>query len=434
MAGNGNDSGAHGAATTLLWIVVILVAAKLATLVEKFGQPAVLGELVAGVILGNLALVGIGFFEGIKTDSFIPFLAEFGVVILLFQVGLESNIAQMKKVGAKASAVAVVGVVLPFVMGTWIVGPWLMPGLSMNAYLFLGASLTATSVGITARVFRDLGKIKTAEAQIVLGAAVIDDVLGLIILAVVSAMVTLGAVSIGAVSWIVAKAVLFLVGSIAIGQVTAPYLGRAFSSINDGAGMKLALALIIALFFAYIAGAMGLAPIVGAFAAGLVLDPVHFKSFRQPQVSEDIGLIATECSGQSREKLVKISSHISHKHVEELIEPLAYIFVPIFFIVTGMGVRLETMADINIVLVAIAISIAAFIGKYATGLVAGGVNKHVVGIGMVPRGEVGLIFATIGKSLGVVTDDVFTVIVIMVILTTLTPPPILSSLLKKMKT
>src|SRR6185503_2252840 len=154
-------------------------------------------ELLIGVFLGNVVLLGLNFFEPLKSDAIINFLAQLGVVILLFQVGLESNVQEMRRVGLRAFLVACVGVVFPFLLATVVVGPLLLPGLSFHAYLFLGATLTATSVGITARVFRDLGVLQTAEAQIVLGAAVIDDVLGLIILAVVSAIVTIGVVSLG---------------------------------------------------------------------------------------------------------------------------------------------------------------------------------------------------------------------------------------------
>jgi len=159
------EAAGHAPIKTFLWIAVILVAAKLASLVEKFGQPAVLGELVMGVILGNLVLVGLDVFEPIKQDSIIAFLAELGVVILLFQIGLESNIKQMKSVGLPAFLVAILGVVVPFILGAYVVGPWLLPDLTQNAYLFIGATLTATSVGITARVFKDLGKLHIREAR-----------------------------------------------------------------------------------------------------------------------------------------------------------------------------------------------------------------------------------------------------------------------------
>src|SRR3989344_2487559 len=176
--GHMEEKSGHGSAATIfLWIAIILLAAKISSLIERFGQPSVLGELVIGVILGNLVLLGIGVFEPLKADLIIAFLAELGVVILLFQIGLESNISRMREVGIKALLVACVGVAVPFILGTYIVGPYLLPGQPFSAYLFIGATLTATSVGITARVFRDLGKLQSREAQIVLGAAVIDDVL-----------------------------------------------------------------------------------------------------------------------------------------------------------------------------------------------------------------------------------------------------------------
>ncbi len=425
--------GAHNFATTFLWIAVILIFAKLSSLVERFGQPAVLGELIIGVVLGNLVLLGLHIFEPIKQDSVIAFLAELGVVILLFQIGLESNIQKMRQVGLRAFLVACIGVVVPFILGTYIIGPWLLPGLSFNAYLFLGATLTATSVGITARVFQDLGKLQIPEAQIVLGAAVIDDVLGLIILAVISAIVTVGAVSLGMIGWITAKAILFLVGAIVVGQFAAPYLGKIFAKIHTGVGMKFTLAISFGLIMAYLAQKIGLAPIVGAFAAGLVLDPIHFRYFKDAKVVNDIKESIKEASGEIKERVEKAIEPHAHRHIEDLIEPIGYFLIPIFFVVTGINVKLETLFNLPVLLVALGITVAAFIGKVVSGLVAGKVNKAIVGFGMIPRGEVGLIFAVIGKSLGVVSDEVFSIIVIMVILSTLLTPPILTYLLKKQK-
>ncbi len=431
LASSGAAGESHSIVMTLLWIAIILVVAKFSSLIEKLGQPSVLGELLAGVLLGNIWLLGWHFFEPIKSDPFIPFLAEIGVIILLFQVGLESNIQQMGKVGVRALLVAMLGVVIPFVLGAYLVGPWLFPGLGSNTYLFLGAALTATSVGITARVFKDLGKLKTSEAQIVLGAAVIDDVVGLVILAVVSAIVTLGAISLGGVALIIGKAVGFLVGAIVLGQLIAPRLGKLFSLINTGVGMKFTLAISLALLFSFGAGKIGLAPIVGAFAAGLVLDPVHFTYFKKPKVIEELDEHVGHSEGQTKEMLMKVSHEYTHRHVDDLIEPLAHFFVPIFFVATGMSVRLETLFNPTVLVTALGITVVAVAGKLVSGLVAGKVDKLIVGFGMVPRGEVGLIFATIGKSLGVIPDEVFSVIVIMVIFTTLLTPPVLNWLLKR---
>jgi Kef-type K+ transport system membrane component KefB len=337
----------------------------------------------------------------------------------------------MKQVGLRAFLVACIGAVVPFILGTYVVGPLLMPGLSFNTYLFLGAILTATSVGITARVFRDLNKLQTSEAQIVLGAAIIDDVLGLIILAVVSVIVTVGAVSFGMITWITAKAILFLAGAIIIGHLLAPLLGKLMAKIHTGVGMKLTLAVSFGLFIAYLAQKIGLAPIVGAFAAGLVLDPVHFRYFKDPKVVSDVREAVRDAPNETKKKVQEAIEPHAHRHIEDLIEPIGYFFVPIFFVVTGINVKLETLFNLPILLLALGITVAAFVGKIVSGLAAGKVNKSIVGFGMIPRGEVGLIFAMIGKTLGVISDEIFSAIVIMIILTTLLTPPILTVLLKK---
>lgn len=433
-------AGHHGPGITLLWIAIILIAARISSLVERFGQPSVLGELVIGVVMGNLILLNIPIFEPIKSDEFIKFLAELGVTVLLFQVGLETNIQEMRKVGVPAFLVAIIGVVAPFAIGVYLVEPLLLPGLSENAYLFLGATLTATSVGITARVFRDLGRLQDREARIILGAAVIDDVLGLVILAVVSAIVTVGSVSGMEVGWIILKAILFLAGAIIIGQVLAKQISTLFAKISRGVAMKFTLAISIGLSLAYLAEFIGLAPIVGAFAAGLILDPVHFQqTFEKPEIVDDIEETLDKAEKELslsipgvKERIKKVLNHHSERHIEEVIEPLSFFLVPIFFVKTGMDVKLETLFDGSILLVALGITIVAIIGKLVSGVAAGKkVNKWVVGWGMVPRGEVGLIFAATGKALGVVNDETFSIIVIMVIISTLLPPPILSFLLKK---
>jgi Kef-type K+ transport system membrane component KefB len=430
--GSGGDDVGHAkVGGTFLAIAALLVAAKVSSLVERWKQPAVLGELIIGVVLGNLALVGFTLFEPIKTNEVIQFLAELGVGILLFIIGLESNIDKMRQVGVRALLVATVGVIAPFVLGTWVVGPLLLPDLDSNTYLFLGAALTATSVGITARVFKDLGRMHTPEAQIVLGAAVIDDVMGLIILAVVSAIVTVGAISVGAISLIAGKAILFLVGAIVLGRLLAPRLGWLFSRIHTGTGMKLTLAFSFFLVMAYLAEKIGLAPIVGAFAAGLVLDPVHFKHFEDPAIVKDMLHVARNADNEVQTKMQETIRHHAHRHIEDLLEPLSVVFVPIFFVVTGMNVNLEALFNPKIIVAALAITALAFVTKIIAGLAAGPVKKWHVGWGMVPRGEVGLIFAAIGRQLGVINEELFSIVVIMVILTTLLTPPILAALLRR---
>lgn len=417
----------------LLWLALILLSARLfAPLAARFGFPAVLGELLLGVVLGNLSLIGVGLFDTIAKDPIIAFIAELGVIVLLLQIGLETRLADLVKVGTRAAAVGSIGIALPFVLGAFVVGPLLLPGLTQNTYLFLGAALAATSVGITGRVFRDLGRLDLPAARIVLGAAVIDDVLGLVILAVVTSLVEAGTVSVGEVSWIVFEAVGFLAGSIWLGRKIAPHSSRWLARLDAGPSMLFAQVLATGLALAWLAHAIGLAPIIGAFAAGLLFEPLFLKDFQTPRIVQEIEpLLNAPESRPLVDRLMPIlQKHTGHQH-EHMIEPIGYFFVPVFFVLTGMQVDLASLADPAIVAVALGISAAAIAGKLAAGFFAGAAGRWIVGWGMVPRGEVGLIFAMVGKKLGVMNEAMFSVIVIMVILTTLITPPVLTWLLRK---
>lgn len=418
----------------LLWLAIIILAARLfSPLAQRVGFPAVLGELLLGVGLGNLGLLGFHYFDSVAADPIIRFMAELGVIILLLQIGLETRLGDLVRVGARASLVGSVGIVVPFSLGAFVAGPLLLPGLSSHAYLFLGATLAATSVGITGRVFRDLGRLQMPEAQIVLGAAVIDDVLGLVILAVVSSLVQVGVVSVVDVLRIIGEAVLFLGGSIVVGRALAPHLLRWASRLDSGHSMLFSLVIVVGLFMAWLAHAVGLAPIIGAFAAGLLFEPLFLKGFETPKVVQEIEPLLPEgCTAENQVRIREVlTRHASHQH-EHLLEPIGYFFVPVFFVLTGMQVDLASLGNPQTLVVALGVSLAAVLGKLCAGFVAGhGNNPWLVGWGMVPRGEVGLIFAMVGKGLGVMSETMFSVIVIMVILTTLLTPPILNALLRR---
>jgi Kef-type K+ transport system membrane component KefB len=410
-AGAGSIAGGDDIVSVLIALAVIMVGAKLGgSLAQLVAQPVVLGELLFGVVIGNLALVGIGWFESLSHLHTIHILAEIGVIILLFEVGLESDLGQMMRVGASSFLVATLGIVGPFLLG-WGVGIWFYPDESIYMHAFLGAILTATSVGITARVLKDIHRINTDEARIILGAAVIDDVLGLIILAVVSGIIKAAdagtVMSSASVFWLIAKALLFLIGAITLSRLIYKPMFKIASYLRVH-GMLLITALASCFALSFIAAKVGLAPIVGAFAAGLVLEEVHYRD------KGDFG-----------------------KHsIEELLEPLALFLVPVFFVKMGMDVDLSTFAKGSVLGFALVLTIAAIIGKQisAFGVVRAkqtGVNRWIVGLGMIPRGEVGLIFAGIGLSLSfqgeaVVTPEVYSAVVIMVILTTLVTPPVLT--------
>lgn len=397
----------HGdpAAPVVLALAVILVAAKFGgDVATRLRQPAVLGELMAGVILGNLSLLGLHVFTPIATDSFVDMFSRVGVIILLFEVGLESTVNQMLKVGLSALLVACVGVLVPFVLG-YAVTRWLLPEHSTYVALFIGATLTATSVGITARVLKDLAKSQTPEARIVLGAAVIDDVLGLVILAVVTGVIEAAnrgtQLAVSEVALTLAKAVAFLAASLFLGVWLSPRLFHLASRLKARM-VLLAFGLGFCFALAWLADFIGLAPIVGAFAAGLILEDVHFKDFKEQD---------------------------SHT-LEELVQPISYFLVPIFFVVMGMRTDLKSFAQPGVLSLAVALCIVAIAGKLLAGIGARGpgIDRLSIGIGMVPRGEVGLIFASIGSQLlingeRVINAHVFSAVVLMVIVTTLVTPP-----------
>lgn len=394
-------------APVVLALAIILIAAKLGgDLAARIGQPAVLGELALGVVFGNLSLVGFTGLEYLKTDAAVDMLARLGVLILLFEVGVEATVAQMLRVGLSALLVAVLGVAAPFALG-WLVGAWLLPHESAYVHAFLGATLCATSVGITARVLKDLNRSQGTEARIILGAAVIDDVLGLVILAVVAGAISAtdqgGSLGVPAIALILVKALVFLVASLALGVA---YSARLFSlsSRLRAQGVLLTLALAFCFLLSWLADLIGLAPIVGAFAAGLILEDLHYRDF----VSR----------GEHR--------------LEELLHPISSFLVPVFFVLMGLKTDLRAFLQPGVFGLAAALTVAAIAGKLACGLGVVGQKAHrlSIGIGMVPRGEVGLIFANMGLALTIAGDRVidqatFSAIVVMVILTTLVTPPAL---------
>jgi Kef-type K+ transport system membrane component KefB len=389
-------------ARLLLVLASILAAAKLlGELAERFGQPAVLGELLAGVLLGR-SVLGIVPADGVEAEL-IHLLAELGVLLLLFEIGLETDLQEMFRVGAASLAVALVGVALPFAFGYlfWRYAPHAASGSGdlTSAAIFIGATLTATSVGITARVLSDLGRMHTAEARIIIGAAVIDDVLGLVILSVVSGVAAGAAVSVLGILGTLAVAVGFLVVAVLLGRFLAP---RLFDLINR---MQVRYVLVVAsvafgLALAGLAGLAGSALIIGAFAAGLVL------------------------SGTNQ-----------FDTIEHEVRPVASIFTPFFFVSVGSSVNLalldpSTPAARATLLIAAVLILLAVLGKIAAGWAApwARFRRLVVGVGMVPRGEVGLIFADIGRRSGLMGDDVFGAVLLMVMVTTFIAPPALKAL------
>jgi Kef-type K+ transport system membrane component KefB len=390
----------------LFALAVLMLAAKAGGLLaERLGQPPVLGELLAGIGLGNLAylLPGMQAFGDASADPTLAFLAQVGVLVLLFDVGLETDLRAFAKVGPSAALVAVIGVITPIALG-WAASAWLLPDQPMLVHLFVGATLAATSVGITARVLKDLGVTQEPEGQIILGAAILDDVLGLIVLAVVGGMAAAGGgagVSAGDVAWIAARAALFLGAAAALGHVLAPPIVRLAGRTGHPDETLLIWALALCFTMAFAAELIGLADIIGAFAAGVFLDP-HGEGVRAREAAPTLN---------------------------RLLHFLSSLFVPLFFILIGMQVDLRSLASAPVLGLAAVLIVVAVVSKLAcgAGVLIPGVSRLAVGLGMLPRGEVGLIFAGIGAGLvldgqPILSPSLFSAIVLVVLVTTLLAP------------
>ena len=390
-------------------LVVVLVAAKLGgALFERLRLPAVLGELLGGVVLGNLGLLGVHAADYFRADAGLNHLGQLGALILLFGVGLESKIEAMARVGVSSLGVAVLGVIAPLLLG-FGVAAWFFPSESALAHWFVGGILTATSVGITARVLSDLRQTASLEGQIILGAAVIDDVLGLLVLAVIAGIIrasnsgtAFSAISVGL---IVGKCVAFWGAAIFAGRWASRLVFR-WAARLPGEGTLLSSALVLCFALAWVAAKAGLAPIVGAFAAGLIVEEVHYTELREREPRD--------------------------RSVEDLVRPLLTFLAPLFFVLMGMRVDLTVFGHWDILAFGAVLTVAALAGKQlcALGVLRSGADPWAVGLGMMPRGEVGLIFAGLGATLvlegrPVVSPAIFSAVVIVVTVTTLVTPPAL---------
>lgn len=378
----------------LVALLAIFAAAKLfGELAERIGQPAVLGEMIGGIVIGvsGLHLVD-------AHSPIIHVLSELGVLLLLFLIGLETDIYRLLSVGRASMTVALAGVIFPFAAGY---GVGAVLGLPTTVSIFLGAALTATSVGITARVLSDLGQLKSDESQVILGAAVVDDILGLVLLTVVGTLAAGGTLTVLGVGKTFAIAFGFVAVAVVVGSMLAPHLIRLITRLRVGKALFFA-SIMFAFALAYLADVVGSAVIIGAFAAGLVL------------AKTDRG-----------------------RDIEHEVYDVAQFFIPIFFVSVGAAVDLKQLNPFDptsrrFFLIGLALTIVAILGKLLAGWFAFSkrpLRKLVIGVGMIPRGEVGLIFAQLGLTAGLIAGGLYSSVAMMVIVTTFIAPPLLRKLL-----
>ncbi|HBQ97990.1 MULTISPECIES: cation:proton antiporter [unclassified Roseofilum] len=411
-------------AGVLLSLVTIYLASKIGSeLCARLDLPPVLGELLGGVVIGVSVLKLLVFPEGgagaegsliitlleqtagltpegangvfLAQSEVISVLSELGVIFLLFQIGLESDLKQLIDAGVQSALVAITGVVVPFLAGTLgLIYLFHVPSIPA---IFAGAALTATSIGITAKVLAEIKHLNDKEGQIIIGAAVLDDILGIIILAIVASLAEKGEVEVSSIIYLVLSAAAFLIGSIILGRLVMPYFMGLLNKLTTP-GTLLIGGLIIAFIFAYIGAVIQLEAILGAFTAGLILGETE-----------------------------------KHRELEELVEPIGFMLVPIFFVTVGAETDLSVLnpavpSNREGLIIASFLVVVAIVGKVVSGFTLFGgepVNRIAVGVGMIPRGEVGLVFAGVGSASGVLPESLDAAIIVMVILTTFVAPPLL---------
>ena len=379
----------------LYLLVILLMARVFAELATRLQTPAVIGELFAGVVLGPSLL---GWIEPVEA---IKLMAEIGIILLLFEVGLETDIRRLVRTGMKSFVVAIAGFVLPLLFG-FALGYWVF-GLSLLVSLFIGGTLTATSIGITVRVLCDLKRQQAPEGQIVLGAAVLDDVLGVMLLALLYEF-SIG----GGISFLNAGKVLMFVGAF---FVLAPIAAKLFSmvikrfdAVSEIPGLLPTTIVSLVLFFAWLAHSLGAPELLGGFAAGLALSRRFFLPF-------GIALHTDE--------------RFAHR-IEEQMKPIVHLFTPIFFVFVGLSLNLREIdwGSPFIWGFSLSLLVAAIVGKLVGALLIKEpwAERWVIGMAMIPRGEVGLIFAELGRISDILSNEIYAGMVIVIALTTLMPP------------
>lgn len=374
----------------LLSLAAVIIATKLlGELARRFGQPSVLGEIFAGVLLGGSALAVLD-----PRDPAMHALGQLGLFVLIFQIGVHTDVRALRRVGTSATLVAVAGVVLPFVGGFFVARAF---GFTMLASVIAGASLTATSMAISARVLGDQGILQTKEGHVVLGAALLDDVIGLIVLSVVVGVVGGASVTMSGIARVSVSSAAFILIALAVGNYAMPPLFRVLDGIRAKGSLGM-FGIAFGLLLAALAIVSGTSMIIGAFVAGMILHPT-------PQ----------------RQEIERTTAQIGH------------FLVPVFFAVVGASVDLVALTSNTALGVGGALIAVAIAGKLLAGFAPWRFrgNKLLVGAAMVPRGEVGLIFAQMGLATGAITPELFGAIMLMVIVTTFVAPPLLGVVVRR---
>lgn len=428
-----NASGySHIDSNVYLWLALSLIITRGLSFIKKLGFPLVTSEILAGIILGNLSLCGITQFSSMTENPIIEFLANMGAIILMFEIGLSTDLIEIKKHLKSGINIALCGTLISFI-GGFIVAKLLFTNLPTSGCLIIGMIACSTATGVSAKIFKELKITRTYEVKKALTTSIVGEIICVVIFAVISGVLMSGQVNVNQVGITVLKTIAFFTIAIIFGQYVIPLITQLSTRIHAGISMKIGIVFLICITFTWLASVFGIASVIGAFIAGAVINPIHFKGFSQSkflrELKAQVAQVAEPCQRKNISQLIK---KYENDNLDELIKPLSNLFVPIFFTYIGLSLKLEYLLNHMVIITALALLVTSYISwLIAAQISRAKLNKFVIGLGMTPIGEAGIIFAMVGQSLHLINDDIISTIVLALIITTFITPILLRFSIKK---
>ncbi len=417
-----------------LWLMFFIFISRSLSIVKKIGIPIVVGEIIAGIVMDQMHYFGFNLFQNTESNIIIKFLAELGAIILMFEIGIESKFSDLTKHFSGAIGVATVGSVITFITG-FLISYFLIPNSSLFLNLLIGTIASCTATGISAKVFKDLRILNTKEVKIILTASIIDEIISIFAFAIVSSIIIDQTINLSNLSFSIFQVIGFFIFAFIFGQWVTPIITTFSTKIDAGLNMKIGVLLVFCFLFAWTAHEMGIATVVGAFVGGLILDQVYFNSFSNSNFFTKLKIFANRIDNLEMRHSLKILVDTQEKRsLEELLKPLSHFFVPVFFIYIGFILDIKALFKFDVLIITVVLLFVSFAGRILSGFFAkgSGLNKSLIGLGMTPIGEAGLIFAIFGNNLGIINMTVMSAIVSTLVISSIIAP-ILIKISIKMK-
>lgn len=418
----------------ILWLAVILFYGKISGAIERIGMPSVLGELIMGAILGNIALVGIHFLDPVKTDPTINFLMLLGTIILFFQAGLAINLSSLGSFFWKALGLAILGLIFS-ICAFYYALPLFVKDLSPMVILYMALTLSPTGAGVTARIFQDLGKLKSKSSQLIISSGALDNIICFIMQAILVAFIYDKTIHYEQTGLFIVKVLGLILAIILLGRFILPFTVKFLAGIYSERSLEFAFAFGMGLFAAYFAQSIGISPVIGALLVGIVIAPDYFALFKDSAVLTQIEnmISAKKLFWAKAEKSANPLKQIQAQDFENMFTTPAFLLVSVFFVVTGMKLDLKMFIEPQYIMAAIFFTVIAFATKMLGSLIVERRVRSITGIGMSPRGVTTLVFAGMGQSAGILTPDLVSLIVMIVMMTTFIAPIIITQMNRVVK-